>query len=190
MKLTVRKAEGPGWLLIAEIVEEGKYKMVQERCAKEPQYELIMQFIHRLPRLLDQVAGVEAEEAYKPAVLSAKRAARLASREMERSRIRQAPGKSVILKAAEWEDASRIIREVIEVTVWIKPGKKRTMLRDISSNETLVIDVAAGHLGKQANEAVMNVLKKHYGVYERDIELLDGYNGQQKRFRITKRKRL
>ena len=188
MKLTVRKAEGPGWLLIAEMVEEGKYKMVQERCAKEPQYELIIQFVHRIPRLLDQVSGVEAEEVCKPSVLSAKRAARLASREMERSRNRQAPGKSVIIKAAEWEDACRIIREVIDVTVWIKPGKKRTMLRDTSSNDKLVIDVAAGLLGKRVNEEVINVLRKHYGVYEGDIELVEGYSGQQKRFRITMRK--
>jgi hypothetical protein len=43
MKLTVRKADGPGWLMIAETVENGLYKVVTERCGEEPPYDVILQ---------------------------------------------------------------------------------------------------------------------------------------------------
>ena len=36
MVITVMKAPGPGWLILAELVEGGRYKAVVERHGAEP----------------------------------------------------------------------------------------------------------------------------------------------------------
>ena len=76
MVITVMKAPGPGWLILAELVEDGRYKAVVERYGAEPPPEEVMQFVHRLPRLLDRVvgAGAEAEERREVHRRSPKRA--------------------------------------------------------------------------------------------------------------------
>jgi uncharacterized protein YggU (UPF0235/DUF167 family) len=188
MKLTVLKADGPGWKMIAETVEDGKYKVVTERVAKEPQYEVILKFLHRLPRLLEQVNGVEAEETRIERKVSAKRAARIAGKEMARAKRGYSPSKSVQIKGQELEAAQRIIRETKEITVWVKPGKQRTMFRDETYKGMMVLEIAAALSDKEANQEVIAALMKRFRVFERDIELLEGYASQCKRYKITLRR--
>ncbi len=187
VKLTVRKAEGPGWLMIAEVVHEDKYKVYTERCGKEPQYDVILAFLHRLPRLWDKVAGVEAEETAEPKAISAKRAARLASREMEQARLHYSPSKSVRIKGEEMEKAHQIRRETIEVCLWVKPGKKRARLLEETTKGMQVMEVTCGLSESRAHAEIQYALKRRYGVYDRDIELIEGYASQRKRYRVTLR---
>lgn len=187
MKLTVLKADGPGWKMIAEVVEEGKYKVVTERVGKEPQYDVILKFLHRLPRYWARVDGVEAEEVSKEKMLSAKRAARLASREMARAKEQYTPSKSVQIKGEEFEKAHAIVRETKEIVIWVKPGKKRTMFRDESYKGMEVLEVTTSLSDKQTNQEVINALKKRFSLFDSDIELLEGYASQCKRFKLTLR---
>jgi uncharacterized protein YggU (UPF0235/DUF167 family) len=187
MKLTVRKADGPGWLMIAETVENGLYKVVTERCGEEPPYDVILQFLHRLPRLLDKVWGVSAEEIAPDRPVSAKRAARAANREMERSRNRHLPGKSFRIKGEELEKAAERKRNEIEVRVWVKPGKKRTMLTDETHKGMRIMEVQGSISDGRTHAEIRAALKRLYGVYERDIELIEGYASQFKRYRVTLR---
>lgn len=146
--MTVRKADGPGWLMIAEMVENGLYKVVTERCGEDPPYATILQFLHRLPRLLDRICGVEALEIQPSRVVSAKRAARAASREMEAARRKQSPGKSFQIISQELEKAAEWKREVTELTLWVKPGKKRTAITGETLKGMLVVEVTGSPKGQ------------------------------------------
>src|SRR5689334_15488769 len=80
--ITVVKADGPGWLIIAETVDEGRYKMVRELCGEEPVTEEVMRFIDRLPRRMANIEGAEVElkRPVDQHRTSPKRAAREAAR--------------------------------------------------------------------------------------------------------------
>ncbi|MEJ8544413.1 DUF167 family protein [Brevibacillus borstelensis] len=187
MKLTVRKAEGPGWLMIAEMVENGLYKVVTERCGEEPPYDTIMWFLHRLPGMLDQICGVEAIEITPSRAVSAKRAARAASREIEASRRKQSPGKSFQIISEEWEKAGAWKREVTELILWVKPGKKRTAVTGETVKGMLVVEATGAPGDSKTHADLRSLLKKRYRVYDQDIELVEGYTSQRKVYRITHR---
>ncbi|KKX54084.1 DUF167 domain-containing protein [Brevibacillus borstelensis] len=188
MKLTVRKADGPGWLMIAEMVENGLYKVVTERCGEDPPYATILQFLHRLPRLLDRICGVEALEIQPSRVVSAKRAARAASREMEAARRKQLPGKSFQIISQELEKAAEWKREVTELTLWVKPGKKRTAITGETLKGMLVVEVTGSPRDSQTHDELRALLKKRFHAYDNDIELVEGYASQRKLYRITHRR--
>ncbi|MGD8190144.1 hypothetical protein ACQCN2_09190 [Brevibacillus ginsengisoli] len=58
MMMTLLKPEGAGWLIVLETVIEGKYKIVQERLPKEPQYDLIIVIMRRLTKRLDNGGAI------------------------------------------------------------------------------------------------------------------------------------
>ncbi|MFM1650691.1 DUF167 domain-containing protein [Brevibacillus sp. B_LB10_24] len=190
MILTVRKNDGPGWLMIVEVIEENKYKIVRDICAKEPQYEVILRFLHSLSARLEQIEGTDVEPDAAPKKRNAKRAAREAKREMDRTGAggQRMPGKAFRLKAAELEKAASVVRETLDVTIWVKPGKPRTMFQGERYKGMEVLEVCTPLSDKRANEEVINALKKRYGVYESDIELVEGYASQKKRYTIALRR--
>ncbi|NGQ93862.1 hypothetical protein G3578_01585 [Brevibacillus sp. SYP-B805] len=51
----------------------------------------------------------------------------------------------------------------------------------------LVLEVASTAKHGQTNQEMINALKKRYRVYDSDIELIEGYASQCKRFRVTLR---
>ncbi|WP_019120525.1 DUF167 family protein [Brevibacillus massiliensis] len=188
MILTVRKNDGPGWLMIAEVIEDNRYKIVRDICAKEPQYEVILRFLHSLPARLKQIEGTEVEWNDAPKKRNAKRAAQEAKREMDRAGGQRMSGKAFQMKAAELEKAAAVVRETLDVTIWVKPGKPRTVFHGERYKGMDVLEVCTPLSDKRANEEVINAFKKRYGVYESDIELTEGYASQKKRFTITLRK--
>ena len=83
------KADGPGWLIIAETLDEGRYRVVRQLWGEEPVTEEIMRFIDTLPRRLAVIEGAEVE-VKRPVEdqrrVSPKRAARQAAREVAEAR--------------------------------------------------------------------------------------------------------
>jgi DUF2992 family protein len=191
MVITVMKAPGPGWLILAELVEDGRYKAVVERYGAEPLPEEVMHFVHRLPRLLDNVAGVEAEERRTSRRISPKRAARAAAEELRCQRDLAAPTKSMVLKNQELElaDVLHQAPEQAEVSVWVRPGRDRSGWAGAMHAGLPVVDVCGSIGDRRTNQEAAIALARHYGAAPRDVELLEGFATQRKTFRVTLRRK-
>jgi uncharacterized protein YggU (UPF0235/DUF167 family) len=177
--------------MLAELVEDGRYKAVIERCGSEPLPEEVLQFVHRLPRLFDRVVGAEAEERREERRLSPKRAARAAAEEVRRQRDLAAPTRSMVLKNQELE-LSDIIRQAprqIDVRVWVRPGRDLTAWAGETHDGLPVVDVRGAAGDRRAAQQTAAALARHYGAAPRDVELLEGFASQRKTFRITLRQK-
>jgi hypothetical protein len=64
--ITVVKAAGPGRLIIAETVDEGRYRLVRELVGEEPVTDEVLRFIDRLPWRLATIEGAEVELKNRP----------------------------------------------------------------------------------------------------------------------------
>ncbi|WP_346773946.1 DUF167 family protein [Brevibacillus sp. SYP-B805] len=69
----------------------------------------------------------------------------------------------------------------------MKSGKQHTRFREEMYKGGLVLEVASTAKHGQTNQEMINALKKRYRVYDSDIELIEGYASQCKRFRVTLR---
>lgn len=188
MILTLMKPDGPGWLMILEAVIDGKYKILEERLPKEPQYDLIMVVIERLTRRLDQIEGVEIGVAKEPKPRSFKRAAREASKEMARRKESGGIPKCMLIKSEEYEKAKTMVRQTLELLLWVKPGKKQIRLMDERFKGMNIVEVPSSIQDKRTNEYIRQELKRQYQLFDSDIELVEGFSSQIKRFRLTLRK--
>ena len=150
-----------------------------------------MLFVHRLPRLLDNVAGTEAEEQRSTRRISPKRAARAAASELRTQRDLSAPTKSMLLKNQELElaDVLHQPREQIEVRVWLRPGRSRSGWSGRAHAGMPVIDVRGAISDHRTLQEAAAALAGHHGVAPRDVELLEGSTTQCKTFRVTLRRK-
>lgn len=71
--------------------------------------------------------------------------------------------------------------------MWVKPGKKRTMLTDETHKGMRIMEVQGAISDGRTHAEIRAALKRLYGVYERDIELIEGYASQFKRYCVTLR---
>lgn len=188
MIMTVLKADGPGWLVIVEVVLDGKYKTVQERVPKEPQFDIMMRLLQRILMRMDQVEGAEIQEDQQESNLSFKRATRVAKREMDRRKMKRGIPMSKQIKKEEWEKACTTIRETKEVVIWVKPGKKKLAFQEASYKGMEVVEVPTSLQDVRTNDYVKQALKKRFHLFDGDIELLEGYTQQKKRYKLYLRK--
>jgi uncharacterized protein YggU (UPF0235/DUF167 family) len=188
--ITVVKADGPGWLIIAETVDEGRYRMVRELCGEEPVTEEILRFIDRLPERLAKIEGAEVElkrPAEERTRVSPKRAARYAAREVADARDpgRFQPTKAMQFKSAELEMSKACeqnFRE-FELSVWVRYGKKHNQVQQESGGQ-VTVEITDFASDSQSNRTVIVTLARHYATSPERIELLHGYSNPRKTFRI------
>lgn len=191
--ITVVKADGPGWLVIAETVDQCRYRVVRELFGEEPFTEEILRFIDRLPKRWVAIEGAEVN-LKRPLIqrrLSPKRAARQAAREVAGARDpgRFQPTKAMKIKSAEFDlakAAGQAMREQ-EVTVWVRFGKKKATVLDELHHGHQVVEIPGLASESESNQQVIVTLARYYGTNPYQIELLHGFVGPQKSFRIRMR---
>ena len=189
--ITVVKADGPGWLIIAETYEDGRYRMVRELFGDEPVTDEVLKFIDWLPRRLAGIEGAEVDlknPLGEQRRVSPKRAARHAAREVAEARDpgRFQPTKSMRLAQAEFDLAHAVqqnLRE-LEVTVWVRYGKKHSTVLEETHDGYRVVEIAGQASDPDANRKVSLVLAPYYATNPERIELLHGYANPKKTFRL------
>lgn len=191
--ITVVKADGLGWLIIAETIDEGRYRMVRELCGEEPVTEEILRFIDRLPRRLAKIEGAEVELKRRAdnRQVSPKRAARQAAREVAEARDpgRFRPTKAMQFKSDELEMSKAIeqhFRE-LEVTVWVRYGKKKASFITGPEANQAVAELTTLAADPASNRAVITLLARHYRTSPEKVELLHGYASPKKTFKVITR---
>jgi hypothetical protein len=191
--LTVVKADGPGWLVIAEMVDNGRYRMVRELFGEEPVTEELLRFIDRLPSrwLKTEGAEVELKRPLAGQRVSPKRAARQAAREVAEARDpgRLQPTKAMQIKNAEFDMAKacgQTVRELL-VTVWVRYGKKRAAVLEELHQGYRIVEVPGHIADADSNRQVAVTLARHYGADPAQVELVHGYANPQKSFRLILR---
>ena len=191
--ITVVKADGPGWLVIAETVDQGRYRMVRELFGEEPFTAEILRFIDRLPGRWAALEGAEVtlKRPQNQRRLSPKRAARQAAREVAEARDpgRFQPTKAMQIKSAEFDlekAAGQAMRE-LEVSVWVRFGKKKAAVLDELHHGHQVVEIPGYASESESNQQVIAALARYYGTGLSQVGLLHGFVGPQKSFRIRMR---
>ena len=69
-------------------------------------------------------------------------------------------------------------------TLFVKPGSKKGPLVTQDADGTLTVYVRERAVDGAANEAVIELLAKHFGVPKRDVAIEGGFTGRHKRVRI------
>lgn len=69
-------------------------------------------------------------------------------------------------------------------TLFVKPGSKKGPLVTQDAADTLTVYVRERAVDGAANEAVIELLAKHFGVAKRDVSIESGFTGRHKRVRI------
>ncbi len=187
--ITVVKADGPGWLMIAETIENGRYRTVRELCGEEPVTEEIMHFINCLPRRLAAIEGAEVElKKPLPQHVSPRRAARQAAREVAQARDpgRFQPTKSMQFKSAEFDAQNAVEQNYRELfmTVWVRYGKKHNVVLTEQHGGETIVEVTGLAADPDSNRRVAVTLARHYQTTPERVELLHGYSNPKKSFKV------
>ncbi|HEX2914087.1 MAG TPA: DUF167 family protein [Chloroflexia bacterium] len=190
--ITVVKADGPGWLIIAETVDEGRYRMIRELYGEEPVTDEILAFLNRLPGRLAAVEGAEVElkdNLDNQRRISPKRAARQAAREVAEARDpgKFQPTKAMRFKSAEIEatKAFEPQNREVELKVWVRYGKKRCAVLEEKHDGLTVVEITGSPSDVESNRMVAVTLARHFKVPESRVELLHGYANPRKSYRVT-----
>lgn len=69
--------------------------------------------------------------------------------------------------------------------VYVKSGSKKGPLVETNDDGTLTIFVLERAVDGKANEAVIKLLAKHFGVAKSKIQIIRGHTGRTKTIRIT-----
>jgi uncharacterized protein YggU (UPF0235/DUF167 family) len=191
--ITVVKADGPGWLVIAETLDQGRYRVVRELFGEEPFTAEILRFIDRLPERWAAIEGAEVtlKRTSDQRHLSPKRAARQAAREVAEARDpgRFQPTKAMQIKSAEFDlaKAAGQARRELDLTVWVRFGKKKATVLDELHHGHQVVEIPGYASESESNQQVIVTLARYFGTDPSQVGLLHGFVGPQKSFRIRMR---
>jgi uncharacterized protein (TIGR00251 family) len=72
------------------------------------------------------------------------------------------------------------------VVVSVKPGSRKGPLVEIGNDGELTIYVRERAVEGMANEAVVKLLAKHFGVTPSRVEMVSGATSRVKRFRVER----
>jgi uncharacterized protein (TIGR00251 family) len=72
------------------------------------------------------------------------------------------------------------------VVVSVKPGSRKGPLVEIGNDGELTIYVRERAVEGKANEAVVKLLAKHFGVTPSRVEMVSGATSRVKRFRVER----
>jgi uncharacterized protein (TIGR00251 family) len=71
-------------------------------------------------------------------------------------------------------------------TVQVKPGSKKGPLVEENSDGSLTVFIQERPVEGAANEALIKLLAKHFGLKNKDIEIESGHTSRIKRVSISK----
>ena len=73
----------------------------------------------------------------------------------------------------------------MDVTVKVTPGSSQSRVSGTMADGTLKVKVTAPPERGKANAELVSLLARHFGVRERDIEILSGHSSPLKKIRIS-----
>lgn len=73
----------------------------------------------------------------------------------------------------------------MRITVRVKPGSKKGPLVDQEVDGSLVVYVREPAVEGKANDAIVKILAKHFGVPRSKMQLVTGHKSRLKRFEIA-----
>ena len=73
----------------------------------------------------------------------------------------------------------------MQITVRVKPGSTKGPLVEDAEDGSLTVYLKQRAVDGAANEGLIEVLAKHFGVPKRDVELVSGHTSRLKRIRIS-----
>lgn len=73
----------------------------------------------------------------------------------------------------------------MRITVLVKPGSKKGPLVEAAADGSLTVFLRERAVDGAANEGLIEVLAKHYGVAKRDVEIESGFTSRIKRVSIN-----
>jgi uncharacterized protein (TIGR00251 family) len=73
----------------------------------------------------------------------------------------------------------------VELTVKVVPGSSQSRVSGTMADGTLKARVTAPPERGKANAELMSLLARHFGVRERDVEILSGHSSPLKKIRIS-----
>ena len=77
------------------------------------------------------------------------------------------------------------IREIY-LRVKVRPGANHTVVREVLTDETIKIDVAAPAQNGRANTALLQFLAKEFGVAKNQVRMLSGAGDRLKLIKVIK----
>ena len=71
------------------------------------------------------------------------------------------------------------------ISIRVKPGSKQGPLVETADGGQITVYLRERAVDGAANEALIEVLAKHFGVAKRDVELISGHTSRIKRISIS-----
>jgi uncharacterized protein (TIGR00251 family) len=73
----------------------------------------------------------------------------------------------------------------MQISVRVKPGSSKGPLVENSDDGGLTVYLKQRAVDGAANDALIEVLAKHFGVARRDVEIVSGHTSRLKRIRVS-----
>lgn len=75
---------------------------------------------------------------------------------------------------------------MMDITVWVKPGSRKGPLveADAEGGDRLIVFLRERAVDGRANDALIGVLSRHFGVPKSAVRILHGHASRAKRLRI------
>jgi uncharacterized protein (TIGR00251 family) len=86
-----------------------------------------------------------------------------------------------------WSDYSAELKEkgTVTISVRARPGASKTRVKDILSDGSVKIDIAAVPEDNNANKELLRFIAKAFSVEQSDVSLISGLKSKRKLVRIT-----
>ncbi len=73
----------------------------------------------------------------------------------------------------------------MQISVRVKPGSTKGPLVEVAEDGSLTVYLRQRAVDGAANEALIEVLAKHFGVPKRDVDIASGHSSRIKRIRVS-----
>ena len=73
----------------------------------------------------------------------------------------------------------------MQISVRVKPGSSKGPLVESTGDGGLTVYLKQRAVDGAANDALIEVLAKHFGVAKRDVEIVSGHTARLKRIRVS-----